>query len=97
MRDAEKYSVDHREPAGDKVKESTKPRILDPYTDKNYYANHYRNPDVEEMRKEIADFYLDHLNPNNWDYCIRRVKHAMKAYKSLTKAQKDRYGFRMDL
>ena len=97
MRDAEKYSVDHREPAGYKVKEATKPRILDPYTDKNYYENHYKNYKVEEMRKEIADFYLEHLTPNNWDYCITRVKRAMEAYKSLTKAQKERYGFRMDL
>ena len=97
MRDAEKFSIDHREPAGLKVKEATTPRILDPYTDKDYFREHYKNYKVGEMRKEIADYYLENLTPDNWDDCITQVKSAMEAYKKLTKAQKERYGFRMDL
>ena len=93
LRDADRYTIDHRRPVGEKAEKSDRARILDPFGDKDYFASH--QPHVCQMRREVAVYYLENLGAENWERAMDEVVEAMNSYKNLSKRMRKTVGFRM--
>ena len=93
LRDADQYTVDHGQPVGRKAEKTGKPKILDPFGEKDYFASH--QPHVRAMRREVAVHYLENLEADNWEQTMDQVKEAMVEYKGLSKRLRRARGFRM--